>query len=172
VITRQNAGEIYEICRLVKELGADNIKLSAVDVKEREGDYHASVQELVTQQIARAKQELESESFRIEDKYTDDPGIDNDYRKNYHRCIIQEIFAVIAADSKVYRCHQRAYTKAGEIGDLTKQSFREIWYSQETVHNIRCYDAYEECQFRCAFDKRNMLLNDFLNMDKNHINFI
>ncbi len=172
VITKQNSQEVYDICRLAKETGADNIKLSPIMVKENEADYHKQIQDSVMDQIERAKQQLEDGTFRIVDKYTNDLAMNNEYRKQYHYCVIQELFTVIAADSKVYRCHQKAYTKLGEIGDLAKQTFREIWYSQEIADNIRKFDAYEECRFRCAFDERNLLLNDFLNTDSNHVNFI
>lgn len=172
VITKRNADQIYDICRLVRELGVNNIKLSPIMIKENEADYHNIIKEVVTEQIAHAKQELENEFFKIVDKYTNDLSMNNNYRKNYHRCIIQELFAVIAADSKVYRCHQRAYTKAGMIGDLKEQTFKEMWYAQHTIDNSRKFDAYEECRFRCAFDERNILLNDFLYMDVNHVNFI
>lgn len=172
VIAKQNSEEVYEICRLVKELGVDNIKLSPIMVKEEEADYHNSIMESVMDQISHAKQFLEDKNFRIVDKYSNDLAMDNAYRKEYKRCFIQELFAVIAADSKVYRCHQRAYMKEGEIGSLLEKSFKDIWYSQKTIENVRQYDAYEGCQFRCAFDERNILLNDFLNMDRNHINFI
>lgn len=172
VITKQNAEEIFDICKMIKELGADNIKLSPIMVKEGEEDYHVQIKEIVKEQIIQAKQQLENENFQIVDKYSNDLAIAQAFRKKYHRCIIQELFAVIAADSKVYRCHQRAYVKEGEIGDLTQNSFKEIWNLQETVEDVRQFDAFEHCRFPCAFDERNILLNDFINMDKNHINFI
>lgn len=172
VITHHNFREIFEICRLSKELGVNNIKLSPIMVKECEADYHETIKNDVVQQIEDAKRCLDDDSFKIVDKYTNDLSINNNYCKQYHRCIIQELFTVIAADCKVYRCHQKAYTKSGEIGDLTKKSFQDIWFSQETIEQIRKFDAYKECQFRCAFDERNMLLNDFLYVDRNHINFI
>lgn len=172
VISKTNADHIYDICKLVKNLGVDNIKLSPVLVKTEEQAYHDAIKELVNEQIARAKEELECDKFRIVDKYTDDYALSEAYVKPYHRCYIQEYFAVIAADSKVYRCHQRAYTKAGMIGDLTKQTFEEIWKSEETVKKVRAFDPCKECNFRCAFDERNQLLNDFFMMDKNHVNFV
>lgn len=172
VITKENASDVYDICRLAKELGADNIKLSPIMVKENDGEYHAGIKKTVSDQIARAREDLESESFGIVDKYTDDIGMTNDFVKSYSRCVIQELFAVIAADSKVYRCHQRAYMKSGFLGDLSEKSFKDIWYSEETMKSVRDYDAGRECKFRCAFDERNMLLNDFLNIDCNHVNFI
>lgn len=172
VVTKQNANEIYDICRLVKEAGVDNIKLSPIMVKEDEAGYHDEIKDTVGEQILRAKEELETDTFHVVDKYTNDLAIDHNFEKSYHRCVIQDLFAVIAADSKVYRCHQRAYTKPGEIGDLTQHTFKEIWYSKETIRKLRQFDACKECRFRCAFDERNMLLNDFLQVDKNHINFI
>lgn len=172
VVTKQNADQIYDLCKLVKELGVDNIKLSPILVKEDEAEYHDSIKEIVSEQILHAKEQLEDENFRIVDKYTNDLLLDENFRKSYNRCVIQEIFTVIAADSKVYRCHQRAYTKPGEIGDLSKQSLKEIWYSQDVIRNVREFDPCKECQFRCAFEERNIMLNDFLNMDMEHVNFI
>lgn len=172
VVTRENFMEIYDICELVKELGVDNIKLSPIVVKENEGDYHNEISGFVIEQIERAREELGCKTFRIVDKYTDDIGITNHFTKDYRRCVIQEFFTVIAADSRVYRCHQRAYLDSGLIGDLREKTFKEIWYNDETVRRVREYNACQECQFRCAFDERNILLNDFLEIDENHINFI
>lgn len=172
VVTKQNYREIFEICKLAKGMGADNIKLSPLMVKDGEAGYHEMIKDTVTEQINRAKSQLEGCSFRVVDKYTDDLSMEEGYEKKYHRCIIQELFTVIAADSKVYRCHQTAYTEAGEIGDLKKQTFREIWHSSAVVDDVGQFDAYKACRFRCAFDERNMLLNDFLHMDRSHINFI
>lgn len=172
VVSKQNAQEIYQICELVKKLGAENIKLSPVIVKENKSAYHDLIKETVCEQIIQAKNQLEDSDFHIIDKYTDEIAVDDNFQKSYHRCYIQEIFTVIAADSKVYRCHQRAYTLPGEIGDLSLKSFKEIWYSPETIKSSRDWDACEQCSFRCAFEERNILLNDFMSMDKNHINFI
>lgn len=172
VISHNNAEEIFDICSLVKKLGVDNIKLSPIAVKNNTRKYHDSIREIVTGQINRAKNELEDASFRIVDKYTCDLGLPDAYQKQYQKCHIQNFFAVIAADSKVYCCHQRAYTKAGEIGDLTESSFKDLWFSQETINRMNKFQPQKECCFRCAFDERNMLLNDFINIDYNHINFI
>ncbi|MBE5865477.1 MAG: radical SAM protein [Lachnospiraceae bacterium] len=172
VISKSNAEDIYEISKLAKELGVNNIKFSPVLVKSEEEAYHSEIKDSVNAQIARAKAELEEASFRIVDKYTNDYALSESYVKPYHRCYIQEYFAVIAADAKVYRCHQRAYTKAGEVGDLKKQSFKEIWYNPEVVEQIRKFDPCEQCDFRCAFDERNSLLNNYFMMDTNHVNFV
>lgn len=172
VVTHNNANEIFDICRLVKERGADNIKLSPILVKSQEEAYHREIKDLVMNQIEEAKKKLENEQFRIIDKYSNDIALNDSCEKEYSQCYIQNFFAVIAADSKVYRCHQCAYTQKGEIGDLSENSFKEIWYAQETIDKINHFNPQQECGFRCAFDERNRLLNDFIHMDKNHVNFI
>lgn len=172
VISKCNAYEIFDICKLVKELGVDNIKLDCIRVKDDMPAYHQSIRNDVCEQIAQAKRLLEDDTFRIVDKYTNNIELKNHYEKNYTKCYIQSLFAVIAADSKIYRCHQRAYMSSGEIGDLATASFKEIWYSQDTINNVNNFNPCEECKFECAFDKRNELLNEFMNMDKNHVNFI
>lgn len=172
VITKNNAEEVYDICSLVKRLGADNIKLSPIAVKENTREYHNAIKDIVIEQINAARKELEDSKFRIVDKYTCDLDLPDLYRKEYKKCYIQNFFAVIAADSKVYRCHQRAYTKAGELGDLKQISFKDLWFSRDVIDKINSFEPQKECCFRCAFDERNSLLNDFVNIDYNHINFI
>lgn len=172
VVTHDNADDIFEICKLVKALGVDNIKISPILIKTDEEKYHERIKESVIEQIQKAKLQLEDEKFHIVDKYTNDVALQAECAKSYSQCYIQNFFTVIAADAKVYRCHQRAYTKEGEIGDLTKKSFKEIWYSKETLDNIKRFCPQESCKFSCAFHERNKLLDEFINMDMNHVNFI
>lgn len=172
VISKSNAEEIFDICSLVKGLGVDNIKLSPIAVKDSIMEYHNSIKEIVIEQINHAKKELEDANFRIVDKYTCDLELPDVYQKPYKRCYIQNFFAVIGADSKVYRCHQRAYTKAGEVGDLAQTSFKDLWFSKEAIDKMKGFEPQKECCFRCVFDERNILLNDLVSIDRNHVNFI
>lgn len=172
VVTKNNADEIYNICKLVKDIGVDNIKVSPALVKEDEYVYHNEIKKKVCEQLARAKSELASDRFAIVDKYTNDLTLSDHFEKSYNRCWIQELFTVIAADSKIYRCHQRAYMDEGYIGDLRKDTFTNIWFSNQVAENVKNFDAKKYCDFRCAFEERNILLNDFMNQDLNHINFI
>ena len=124
------------------------------------------------EQIEKAKKEFQNKTFQIIDKYDGDAGLEEQYQKSYHRCLIQEFFTVIGADCRVYYCHQRAYTQDGDIGSLQKQSFKDLWYAEDTIKKVKELDACKKCNFRCVFDERNELLNNLLSIDKNHINFI
>lgn len=171
VVTKDNYQEIYDLCKLMSKIGVDNIKLSPLRLDGDLGEYHKPIRENVKNQIRQAKKEFENDRFHIVDKY-DDVSLDEHYQKPYHRCIIQEVFTVIGADCKVYLCHQRAYTKDGDIGSLKEKSFKELWYDEETIKKVRELDVCKACDFRCVFDERNILLNNLISIDRNHINFI
>lgn len=172
VVTKDNYMEIYDICKLVQGLGVDNIKIAPLLLNGEAKGYHDDIREEVKKQISFAKREMQNDRFCIHDKYSNDLGVNNQFEKNYNRCWIQELFCVIAADSNIYRCHQRAYMPVGRIGDLNEKSFKDIWFSEKTRKCVENFDAKELCDFRCVFEERNILLNQFFDMDLNHVNFI
>lgn len=172
VVTTDSYKDIYDFCKKMKETGVDNIKFSPLMVKEDIVGYHSKIRSLVEEQLEKAKLNLQDENFQIIDKYTGDMMLEDGFTKSYKRCYMKEVFTVIAADQKVYFCHQKAYRRDGLIGDISHRSFKDLWYSDEVSGTFENHDASRECCFRCAFEERNILLNDLINLDKNHINFI
>lgn len=172
VVTKDNYKDIYTMCKMLFEIGVDNVKFSPLMVKGTIPEYHMEIRQQVEKQISKAKTELESKYFSIIDKYTDDQSFYKDFEKKCEHCYIKEIFTVIGADCNVYYCHQRAYTKQGMIGSLQNQSFKELWFLDETTNKFRNMNPKNECNFRCTFEERNELLDSLVNMDKRHINFI
>lgn len=171
VINHENAEQIYDMAKLVKELGVNHIKYTARVTKDL-FEYHEPFRQKAIAQIHRAKDEMESSSFRVIDKYTGDFDSALVFHRCYDKCYINRIFAVIAADSKVYFCHDKAYVKEGVVGDLTNQSFKDLWFSEETIKRYQEFSPQKECNHHCVYDDRNELLNTFYSLDKNHINFI
>lgn len=172
VVTQDNYNDVYEMCKLLFNIGVDNIKFSPLMVKGTIPDYHKSIKSNVERQIKRAQEDFANEKFAIIDKYTNDQSLNKNFEKGCDYCYIKEIFTVIGADCKVYYCHQRAYTEQGLIGSIKNQSFKEMWFSDETTCKFKNMNPKKECNFRCAFEERNDLLNSLVNMDKRHINFI
>lgn len=171
VINHENAEQIYDIAQLVKELGVNHIKYTARVTKDL-FEYHEPFRQSVIGQIYRAKEELENEKFRIINKYEVDFDSALVFHRCYDKCYINRIFTVIAADSRVYFCHDKAYVTDGVVGDLKNQSFKELWFSEETVKRYCEFNPQERCNHHCVYDDRNELLNMFYSLDKNHINFI
>lgn len=171
VVTKNNYKSIYEMCHLVSGIGVNNIKFSPLMVKGEIPQYHREIKAEVETQIKKAIDDFQRDNFMIVDKYTDDESLDQNFEK-CAQCYVKDIFTVIGADCKVYYCHQRAYTESGVIGELSDQSFKELWFSENTTNRFRKMNPREECNFRCAFEERNRLLDSLVNMDRKHINFI
>lgn len=171
VINHENAEQTYDMAKLLKGLGVNHIKYTARVTKDL-FEYHKPFKQSVIEQIHRAKEEMENKSFRVINKYEGDFDSALVFRRCYDKCYINRIFTVIAADSKVYFCHDKAYVKEGVVGDLKEQSFKELWFSEETQKRYQKFDPIKECNHHCVYDDRNELLNTFYSLDKNHINFI
>ncbi|MBD5448786.1 MAG: radical SAM protein [Lachnospiraceae bacterium] len=171
VINHENANQVYDMAKMVKKMGVNHIKYTARVTKDLFA-YHETFKDDVIKQIHRAKEELEEDGFRIINKYEEDFDSALIFQRCYEHCYINRIFTVIAADSKVYFCHDKAYVKDGIVGDLREQSLKKLWFSEETVKRYREFDPREECNHHCVYDDRNELLNTFYSLDRNHINFI
>lgn len=171
VINHENADQVYDMARMVKNLGVNHIKYTARVTKDLFA-YHEPFKTSVIDQIHRAKEELEDEGFRVINKYEGDFESALVFHRCYDKCYINRIFTVIAADSKVYFCHDKAYVKEGVVGDLKDRSFKELWFSEETTRRYNEFHAQKECNHHCVYDDRNELLNMFYSLDRNHINFI
>jgi len=171
VVNRENADEIYLAGKLMHDLGVNHIKYTARMTNDVD-EYHKEIKERVIEQIHRVKDEFQSQRFSVINLYESDFDLCAVFQRQYSNCVMKEIVTVIAADCKVYYCHDKAYLKNGIIGDLNDRSFKEVWFSKETDDKFRRFDASKECQHHCVYDDRNILLNTFLSLNKNHINFI
>lgn len=171
VINHENANQVYEMAQRMKSLGVNHIKYTARVTKDLFA-YHEPFKQSAIEQIHRAKTELEEAGFRVINKYESDFDSVLVFQRCYDKCYVNRIFTVIAADSKVYFCHDKAYVKEGVVGDLRNQSFKELWFSEEAVKRYREFNPQTECCHHCVYDDRNELLNIFYSLDQNHINFI
>ena len=171
VINHENATQIYEMAAMVKKLGVNHIKYTA-RVSNDLFQYHEPFKQTAIDQIHRAKDDFENDEFRIINKYESDFDSALVFHRCYEHCYVNRIFTVIAADSKVYFCHDKAYVKDGVVGDLTNQSFKDLWFSQEVIKRYEEFNPQKECNHHCVYDDRNELLNHYYGLDPNHINFI
>ncbi len=170
VINHENADQVFDMAKLVRSLGVNHIKFTARVTKDL-FEYHAPFRESVVEQIHKSE-ELNTESFRVINKYECDFDSALVFHRSYDKCYINRIFCVIAADCKVYFCHDKAYVATGVVGDLADRSFKELWYDPDIVKRYVEFDPCVECDHHCVYDDRNELLNTFFSLDRKHINFI
>ncbi|MBT5869717.1 MAG: radical SAM protein, partial [Nitrospinaceae bacterium] len=122
----------------------------------------------VHEQIIRAH-ELESENFKIINHYHEFP---ERFDKDYTTCPSQQFLTIIGADSKVYSCHDKAYTDLGFLGSIENRSFKEFWFSEENRTRMQAINPSIHCNHHCAEHRRNLLLHEYLSIDKGHAEFI
>lgn len=171
VVSNENHTEVYEMARLMKSLGVNHVKFSPL-ISTETWKYHESFKDGVTSAIEKAKAELADEVFKIINLYTGDFEDSVIFERQYSKCPIKEFICVIGANSRVYYCHDKAYLADGLVCDISSQSFKAAWKSNEVTQLFREFDAMRCCKQHCVYDSRNKLINSFLEMDQNHINFI
>ncbi len=170
VIGPENYKEVYQTGKLMRELGADHIKYTALIGNDAE-QIHAPFKKIVIDQIHNLIKENKTD-FKIINLYESDFESNAIFGRSYDFCGIKDYITVIAANSKVYFCHDKAYLSQGEIGDISQKSFKDVWFSEETTQKFKMFNPQQICRHHCVYDDRNELLNHFYGLDSQHINFI
>lgn len=171
VVNHENAVEVYAAAKMVRDLGVNHIKITPRITKDLD-QYHEPFKADVINQIRKAQADFNRDGFSVIDKYEGDFESCTEFHRSYSKCVMKEIVTVIAADSKIYFCHDKAYVKSGMVADLRDRSFKDAWFSPEVQKRYSAFDASKECNHHCVYDDRNILLNTFLMLDENNINFI
>ncbi len=170
VVNHTNSALVYEAGKFLKDLGVNNVKFAAA-VSNVPG-YHNNIKDSVIEQIRRAKNELESDSFQVFNNYENDWMDKNFTTQTFSMCYTCRFVTVIASDQKVYLCHTRAYDSKAVLGDLYNKRFQEMWLSSETHKRLRALNPMTDCKNFCVYGEKNKLVAEYLDVDINHVNFI
>ncbi|MFH1326496.1 MAG: radical SAM protein [archaeon] len=171
VISEINQDRIYDGIKFFKELGVDHVKVAPVWMKGFE-DYHNLFKEKVIKQIKKAKQDLISDSFAIHDNYESYFEVEGTTKRTYSKCYVMQTIPVIGADQGVYFCHNKAYSKDGKLGSIKDQSFKRLWFSDESKKIFCSFNPKESCNHECANDRKNIAIGNMLSSHGDHINFV
>ncbi len=171
VIDNENYSHIFEFSKLMKDVGVNHLKIMGVIVSndgKQSNEYHDKIKESVKEQIAQAKA-LEDEKFTIIDHYHEFP---ERFDKEYDTCPSMQFLTIIGADSKVYSCHDKAYTELGLLGSIEDRRFKDFWFSEENRKRLQEINPSIHCQHHCAEHSRNLLLHEYMSVDQNHLEFV
>ncbi len=171
VIGKENYKEIRKLAETMKRIGVNHVKFAPL-INDDTKEYHKDIKEGVSEELTKLGRELNCKDFKIIDLYTGDLMNEGLFERDYSRCPVKEFVCVIAANSKVYYCHDKAYLSDGCVCDLKDQSFEQGWNSPQVTEKFRKFHAAKVCGQHCVYDSRNKLMNAYLDMDKRHINFI
>jgi len=172
VVSKENAKTVYDSAKFFRDLGVNHIKITPVWIHKGFVDYHSSIKEDVLEQIKKAKEELNTNEFKVYDTYENDFERTGVPQRTYSKCLVMQINPIIGADSCVYFCHDKAYSSDGILGSIKNKSFNELWFSKESAEIFKRFDPRDGCRHHCTADLRNKVIHAALNSHGPHVNFI
>lgn len=174
VLTPNNLPYMVGLAKLGKQLGVDyhvikqcsDDTLSSLGIYKRLHEYDG-----FTETLKEAEAQSEGD-YNVIVKWG---MIGNKGKRNYDRCLGVPFVLYSSGDGKLFPCGMFFDYKADEymMGDLTKQSFREIWESDrywEVVDKVARLDVH-----KCYSNCRTHFVNDYLwrlTHPPRHVNFV
>ena len=180
LVSRDNYKEILEAAKLVKNTGADYIQIRpAIDYANSTpkkqctnvGSTHQfsdSVLFEIRKQVEEARN-LENSGFKVIallDRFNEVINRGRDYNKCWAHCVA----GIIGADCKVYLCCQHKFNPNYCIGDLRKNTFKEIWNDdkrQEIINKLNVHTCPP-----CKNDGHNKIFDYLADKERKHKNFL
>ena len=172
VVTKDNCSEIYQAAHMVKELGVDNFRISALFSPEGASYFTQEEKHTIHDECMRVVRELGDERFTVFNLF-DARQSDLDTKSpQYTFCPMKSLVPYLAADMNVYTCCILAYNKQGLIGSVREQDFNELWNSEGKKKMFARHNPLLHCKSPCMFDKKNDFINYCIKKDPLHINYI
>jgi len=171
IVGKNNYDHIYNICKTLKDIGVDHVKISGAVVgnsSEENNLYHSEIKDVVSEQMQFTKK-IVDENFRIVDHYHD---LEGRFEKKYCTCPYILYRPVIGADSCIYTCQDKAYTDSGKLGSIKNIRFKDYWYSKENLGKVYGLDPSKSCSHHCISHSRNVIISEYLSIDPEHMAFV
>ncbi len=175
VLTLSNSDQAVPLARLGKELGVDYfvVKQCSDTVEGKLGVHHRLGEYSSLSNILKESESESHEGYNVIIKWG---KITNEGLRNYDHCLGTPFLLYSSGDGKLFPCGMFFDSEQKEylLGDLVKQSFREIIESErylEVIEKVKNIDVHKKCYSNC----RTHCINEFLWQLKNppeHVNFI
>jgi MoaA/NifB/PqqE/SkfB family radical SAM enzyme len=171
IVDKINATHVYDFLERLKDVGVDSVKVAPCIVsncKNENNEYHKRIFNCVKEQVKKAIEELADENYEIFDSYHE---LGEKFEKEYSWCPFIQILPVIGADLNVYPCHDKAYNiDEGSLGSIKEQRFKEFWLSDK--NKFFKIDPTRHCNHHCVMNTNNKLVLEYLNTEREHLEFI
>lgn len=171
VTDKTNAPHVHELIGKLKDTGIDSVKVAPCIVSnegKENNTYHEPIHDLVKEQIAKAKDDYEDDSFEIYDSYHEQL---ESFEKSYEWCPYLQILMVIGADLGIYPCQDKAYNiEDGLLGSIKDKRFKDWWFGNKD--NFFKINPSKVCNHHCVADAKNKMLLEYLEADKDHLGFV
>ncbi len=162
--------EIVDFAKISKELGVDYAQYRPLLKRFNEKEFNVKDQNKVISSIEKAKKYSDEKFDVVSSVHKYEMISTGTYKRQYDVCYGHNFATVIAADRKMYLCcHMRGMDKYC-LGDLTKQTLKEIWMSDRRKKIYNNID-FKDCPLLCRCDSFNTILSDMEKPVK-HVNFL
>lgn len=162
--------EIVDFAKLSATLNVDYAQYRPLLKRYIEKEFNAKNQDVVIEKIKEATKYSNKSFSVVSSVHKYEVIASKTYKRQYDVCYGHNFATVIAADQKMYLCcHMRGLEKYC-IGDLKKNTLKEIWNSKKREKVYKNID-FKDCPLLCRCDSFNTIL---FNMSKpvNHENFL
>ena len=162
-----NASDIQKAGILAKEIGCDYFEVKpAFDLMHYLQHQDNKVTDITNSQL-NAINDLNSENFKVIAPYTLEEALKGSavQPKEYERCLTQELRTVISP-SGVYVCPYHRGNLNMRIGDISKQSFKDLCFGKKRHEVKERVNPKIHCGFHCIRDESNKYLESVLNGEK------
>ncbi len=134
----------------------------------KNNEYHKQIFNVVKEQAQIAIDDFADHSFEIYDSYH---LLDEKFKKEYHWCPYLQVLPVIGADLNIYPCQDKAYNiKDGLIGSIKDGKFKDFWFNDKK--NFFKINPSVQCNHHCVANQKNKLILRYLEVDKEHLEFV
>lgn len=175
VLSKLNSAEIFDVCHIAKEEGADNIRLSAAFTHQGVDFFGMSEAQLLecAYDAEQAKRNYEDETFTVHNLLS--PRLRDlqvHTEQDYPRCPTQQLLCVVEGSGKVYTCCTLTGSSKGIQGNFIAhpQGFRGVWEEAEEFR--KNLDPSEYCKLTCLYRDRNIVMNRIIDAEVIHKEFI
>ncbi len=158
-----NAVDIEKAGVLAKEIGCDYFEVKpAFDIMHYLQNQDSRVTDITNKQLENVNK-LNSDTFQVIAPYTLGEALrgDNIQPKNYDKCLVADMRTVVSP-SGVYVCPYHRGNLNMRIGDIGKESFKEMWFGQKRNEVMKKLDPRKHCGFHCIRDNSNKHLQKII----------
>lgn len=162
--------EIVEFAKLSSKLGVDYAQYRPLLKKHTEKEFNIKSQDVVINNIKKASKYSNKIFSVVSSIHKYNLIASKTYKRQYDVCYGHNFATVIAADKKMYLCCHMRGLKKYCLGDLKKNTLKEIWYSKQRERVYKNID-FKDCPLLCRCDSFNTILFD-MNKPVQHKNFL
>ena len=168
VITKENWTEVLGTAVLARNVGADNLRISAVF--QPDDDHYFEHFLTPCAELCKKAVEVGNQDFKVFNMFGDRVEDLHAAHPDYSFCGYQHLTTYIGGDLNVYRCCNTSYNDIGLLGSLKNQTFEQLWHSAEKREKMEEFDA-RGCP-RCQFNGKNKTIAYAIEQDPIHANFV